>query len=160
MALYGAVPLWLNQLGITPSQGHVRFYGLFFIPIGAVAGVLAVLVGTSRWLAPRKGTAKTAFFSLATYALGFVLLWLAFYLYSQLILGATMIVRFALIRATVTAALGALLFAVAPNAVHAVEARPWRRLLPWGYGLVLAGVVALLVAELTGAVLGMHVDVF
>src|SRR5260221_10410194 len=48
MVLYIVVPLWLDSLGITPAPTHLRFYGMFFLPVGALAGVLAVLAGPSR----------------------------------------------------------------------------------------------------------------
>src|SRR5262245_44223207 len=38
MPLYLVVPLWLDSLGITPSPTHLRFYGMFFLPVGARRG--------------------------------------------------------------------------------------------------------------------------
>lgn len=158
--VYVFVPIWLDSLGISPDPGHVRFYGTFFIPVGALAGVLAVLVGSARWLAPSPEKRRPAPLSLAGYLVGFVVLWLVFLLYSWLVLGTTMRVEFGLVRATVTAALGALLFAAAPYLIHVVEPRPARRLLPWGYGLLVAGTIALLVAQMVSFVLGIPVSIF
>jgi hypothetical protein len=159
IALYILVPIWLDAQGITPAQGHIRFYGMFFIPVGALAGVLAVMAGSSLRLTPADGKRRLVLFSVAGYAIGFVVMWLVFFLYSRIILGATMIVAFALIRATATAALGGLLFAVAPYLVHVVAERPARRLLAWGYGLLVVGTIALLVAQVTTLVLNLHADV-
>jgi hypothetical protein len=126
--MYVAVPVWLDSVGLSPTQGHLRFYGLFFIPVGALAGVLAVMVGSSRRRAPQEGKSLLARFSAAEYAIGYATLWPVFVLYSWIVLGTTMMLGFALIRATATVALGALLFAVAPYFVHVAEPQPRRRL--------------------------------
>ena len=159
MAIYVVTPLLLDAQGVTPVVGHVRFYGLFFLPVGAIAGVLAVIVGSSSRLAPRDSSSPLARFSAAGYASGFTVLWLLFVLYTWLVLGETMNVTFALIRATTTAALGALLFAAAPYLVHVAELRTRRMLPVWGYGLLVAGTVALLVAQAATLVLHIGADV-
>jgi hypothetical protein len=159
MALYVVMPIWLDALGLTASQGHIRFYGMFFLPVGALAGVLAVMVGSARRLAARDGRSPAGRFSVPGYIIGFVVMWPLFLAYSELMLGATMVVQLALVRATVTAALGALLFAVAPYLIQVVEPRPWKRLVAWGYGLLAAGAIALVVAQATTLVLNLHVDV-
>jgi hypothetical protein len=159
IALYILVPIWMDSLGITPAPGHLRFYGMFFIPVGALAGVLAVMVGSTRRFAPSEKTRGPMRFSLTGYAIGFVVLWLVFLFYSWLILGATMVLDFALVRSTATAALGALLFALAPHLIHVVEPRPGKRLLAWGYGLLVAGILALFVAQVTTLVLSVRSNI-
>jgi hypothetical protein len=159
IGLYIVVPIWLDSLRLTPSPGHVRFYGMFFLPVGAVAGVLAVLIGSSRRFAAVAGKPRRVPVFFTGYIIGFVVLWLVFVLYSRLMLGLTMIVAFALIRATVTAALGALIFALAPYLIRVADRRPAQRLLPWGYGLLVAGSLALVLAEVVTTVLTLHADV-
>jgi hypothetical protein len=159
MALYTLVPLWLDSLGITPSPTHLRFYGMFFLPIGALAGVLAVLAGSARRFARRAEEPRRMPFSLAGFVLGFVVMWIVFLIYSRLILGVTMNVPFGLIRATATAVLGALLFAFAPYLIHVVEHRPATRLLSWGYGLLVTGAISLLVAQVVTQILSLRVNI-
>jgi|GEM_PF-5673881 len=159
MALYILVPLWLDSLGLTPSPTHLRFYGMFFLPIGAIAGVLAVLAGSGRRFARRAEEPRRMPFSLAGFVLGFVVMWIVFLIYSRLILGVTMNVPFGLIRATATAMLGALLFAFAPYLIHVVEHRPATRLLSWGYGLLVTGAISLLVAQVVTQILSLRVNI-
>jgi hypothetical protein len=159
IGIYSVVPIWLDSLGITPVPGHLRFYGMFFLPVGALAGVLAVLAGSSRRFAAGADKPRRAPFSLVGYGLGFVVLWLCFLLYSRLILGATMIVAFALVRATVTAALGAVIFAFAPYLIRVVDRRPAHWMLSWGYSLLVAGFISLLLAQVVTQVLSLRGDV-
>jgi len=159
MVLYIVVPLWLDSLGITPSPTHLRFYGMFFLPVGALAGVLAVLAGSSRQFARLAEKPRRMPFSLAGFVMGFVVMWVVFLIYSRLILGVTMNVPFGLIRATATAVLGALLFAFAPYLIHVVEQRPAARLLSWGYGLLVIGAISLLVAEVVTQILSLRVNI-
>src|SRR5258706_12010110 len=72
MVLYIVVPLWLDSLGITPAPTHLRFYGMFFLPVGALAGVLAVLAGPSRPFARRPERPQGTSCSLCGFAVGFV----------------------------------------------------------------------------------------
>ncbi len=157
VGLYTVVPIGLDSVGLTPSQGHLRFYGMFFLPVGALAGALAVAVGCSRAFAPRADRPAQRF-SVAGYGAGFVVMWLVFLLYSWIILGTTMNVGFGLIRATVTAALGAIFFALAPYLISVVDQRPAQRLLSWGYGLVVAGAISLLLAQVVTQVLSLRSD--
>lgn len=164
IGVYIVVPIWLDSLGITPAPGHLRFYGMFFLPVGALAGVLAVVVGSSRhFAAGADKPGRTPFwlvgYGLVGYGLGFVVLWLSFLLYSRLILGVTMIAVFALPRATVTAALGAVIFGFAPYLVRVVDRRPARWVLSWGYGLLVAGTISLLLAQVVTQVLSLRGDV-
>lgn len=159
MVLYIVIPLWLDSLGITPTPTHLRFYGMFFLPVGALAGVLAVLAGSSRRLAPLADKPPRIPFSLPAFVLGFVVMWIVFLLYSWLILGATMNVPFGLIRATATAVLGAFLFAFAPYLIHVVAQRPATRLLSWGYGLLVTGAISLLVAQVVSQILSLRVNI-
>ncbi|HZC79907.1 MAG TPA: hypothetical protein VE258_19285 [Ktedonobacterales bacterium] len=96
-------------------------------------------------------------FSLAGFAIGFVVMWVVFLMYSRLILGVTMNVPFGLIRATATAVLGALLFA--PYLIHVVEQRPATRLLSWGYGLLVTGAISPLVAQVVTQILSLRVNI-
>jgi hypothetical protein len=159
MVLYIVVPLWLDSLGITPSPTHLRFYGMFFLPVGALAGVLAVLAGSARRFARLAEKPRRMPFSLAGFVIGFVVMWVVFLIYSRLILGVTMNVPFGLIRATATAVLGALLFAFAPYLIHVVEYRPATRLLSWGYGLLVTGAISLLVAQVVTQILSLRVNI-
>jgi hypothetical protein len=160
VALYVLIPLGLDALGITPTPTHVRFYGMFFLPVGAFAGVLAVVVSSTSWFAHLEGESKQRPFSRVGYGIGFAVLWIVFLLYSRLMLGATMIIAFGLIRATASAAIGALLFAYAPYLICAIERRPASgRLLPWGYGLLIAGAISLLVAQVVTQVLSLNVNI-
>lgn len=159
MGLYIIIPLWLDSLGITPAPTHLRFYGMFFLPVGALAGVLAVLAGSARRFAPLAEKPGRMPFSLAGFVTGFVVMWVVFLLYSWLILGATMNVPFGLIRATATAVLGALLFAFAPYLIHVVARRPATRLLSWGYGLLVMGAISLLVAQVVTQILSLRVNI-
>jgi hypothetical protein len=160
MALYILVPLGLDSLGITPTPTHVRFYGMFFLPVGALAGVLAVLVAATRWFARLEEESKRSPFSRVGFGIGFAVLWVVFLLYSRLMLGATMNVAFGLIRATASAAIGALLFAYAPYLIRVVERRPaTSRLLPWGYGLLITGAISLLVAQVVTQILSLNVNI-
>ena len=161
MALYIVVPLWLDSLGLTPSPTHLRFYGMFFLPVGALAGVLAVLAGSHRRFAPlAEKPGWMSRFSRAGFLIGFVVMWVVFLLYSRLILGVTMNVPFGLIRATATAVLGALLFAFTPYLIHVVEQRPvTTRLLSWGYGLLVTGAISLLVAQVVSQILSLRVNI-
>lgn len=159
MMLYTVVPLWLDSLGLTPSPTHLRFYGMFFLPIGALAGVLAVLAGSARQFVRLAENPRRIPFSLAGFVLGFVVMWVVFLIYSRLILGVTMNVPFGLIRATATAVLGALLFAFTPYLIHVVEPRPATRLLSWGYGLLVTGAISLLVAQVVSQILSLHVNI-
>jgi hypothetical protein len=160
MALYIVVPLGLDSLGITPTPTHVRFYGMFFLPVGALAGVLAVLVSSTRWFAYLEGESKRRPFSRVGFGIGFAVLWVVFLVYSRLMLGATMIVAFGLIRATASAAIGALLFAYTPYLIHVTERRPATgRLLIWGYGLVITGAISLLVAQVVTQILSLNVNI-
>lgn len=159
MVLYIVVPLWLDSLGITPSPTHLRFYGMFFLPVGALAGVLAVLTGSARRFADLAEKPRRVPFSLAGFLIGFVVMWLVFLIYSRLILGVTMNVPYGLIRATATAVLGALLFALAPYLIHVVERRPATRLLSWGYGLLVTGAISLLVAQVVTQILSLRVNI-
>ena len=159
MVLYTVVPLWLDSLGLTPSPTHLRFYGMFFLPIGALAGVLAVLTGSARQFVRLAENPGRIPFSLAGFVLGFVVMWVVFLIYSRLILGVTMNVPFGLIRATATAVLGALLFAFTPYLIHVVEHRPATRLLSWGYGLLVTGAISLLVAQGVSQILSLHVNI-
>jgi hypothetical protein len=158
IGLYVLVPIWLDSRGLTPVPGHLRFYGMFFLPVGALAGVLAVVFGSWHRLAPPNRPSRVPF-SLAGYVVGFVVLWLVFLLYSRLMLGITMNVPFGLIRATVTSALGALLFAVAPYLIRAADRGPASRLLSWGYGLLVAGALALVLAQVVTQILSLQSDV-
>jgi hypothetical protein len=159
MVLYIVVPFWLDSLGITPSPTHLRFYGMFFLPVGALAGVLAVLAGTNRRFARLAEQTRWMPIALAGFVVGFVVMWVVFLVYSRLILGVTMNVPFGLIRATATAVLGALLFACAPYLIHVVEHRPAARLLSWGYGLLVTGAISLLVAQVVTQVLSLRVNI-
>ena len=159
IGLYTLVPIWLDSAGFTPVPGHLRFYGMFFLPVGALAGVLAVLVSSHRVFAEPGGKPRRGLFSLNAYLVGFIVLWIAFLLYSRLILGATMVVSFGLIRATVTSALGAFLFAFAPYLIGAADRRASPRLLPWGYGLVVAGCMLLILAQVVTQVLSVNADI-
>jgi hypothetical protein len=160
MALYIVVPLGLDSLGITPSPTHVRFYGMFFLPVGALAGVLAVLVSSTRWFASLEGESKQRPFSRIGFGIGFVVLWVVFLVYSRLMLGATMIVAFGLIRATASAGIGALLFGCAPYLIRVTERRPATgRLMSWGYGLVITGAISLLVAQVVTQILSLNVNI-
>jgi hypothetical protein len=159
IVLYIVVPLWLDSLGITPSPTHLRFYGMFFLPVGALAGVLAVLVGSHRRFARLAERSRWMPMALAGFVIGIVVMWVVFLLYSFLILGSTMNVSFGLIRATATAVLGALLFACAPYLIHVVEHRPATRLLSWGYGLLVTGAISLLVAQVVSQILSLHVNI-
>lgn len=159
MVLYIVIPLWLDSLGITPTPTHLRFYGMFFLPVGALAGVLAVLAGSARRFAPLADKPPRIPFSLPAFALGFIVMWIVFLLYSWLILGATMKVPFGLIRATATAVLGALLFAFAPYLIHVVAQRPATRLLSWGYGLLVTGAISLLVSQVVSQILSLRVNI-
>jgi hypothetical protein len=159
IVLYIIIPLWLDSLDITPSPTHLRFYGMFFLPVGALGGVLAVLVGSNRRFARLAERARWMPLALAGFVIGFVVMWVAFLLYSFLILGVTMNVPFGLIRATGTAVLGALLFAGAPYLIHVVEHRPATRLLSWGYGLLVMGAISLLVAQVVTQILSLRVNI-
>jgi hypothetical protein len=160
MALYIVVPLGLDTLGVTPTPTHVRFYSMFFLPVGALAGALAVLVSSTRWFAYLEGESKRTTFSRVGFGIGFAVLWVVFLAYSRLMLGATMDVAFGLIRATASAAVGALLFAYAPYLIRLTERRPATGcLLPWGYGLVITGVISLLVAQVVTQVLSLNVNI-
>jgi hypothetical protein len=159
MALYSVVPIGLDAVGITPSPTHVRFYGMFFLPVGALAGVLAALAGSARWLAPLEKKSGRMSFSRAGFVFGFVVMWVIFLLYSRLILGVTMNVPFGLIRATVSAVIGALLFAYAPYLIHVAARRPATRLLPWGYGLLVTGAISLLAAQIVTQILSLSVNI-
>lgn len=159
MGLYTIVPLWLDSAGISPVPGHLRFYGMFFLPVGALAGALAVLVGSRSSFTAPGGKPRLVLFSPAGYTVGFITLWLVFLLYSRVMLGSTMILNFALIRATVTAALGAFLFAFAPFLVGITDRSSRHRLLSWGYGLVLAGSMSLILAQVVTQVLTLHSDI-
>ena len=159
IGLYVLVPIWLDSLGLTPAPGHLRFYGMFFLPVGALAGVLAVVFGSWRRHSPPADKPARLPFSLAGYAVGFVVLWVVFLLYSRLMLGTTMNVPFGLIRATVTSALGALLFALAPYLIRAADRRPTPRLLSWGYGLLVAGSLAMVLAQVVTQILNLRSDV-
>src|SRR5258708_2941437 len=86
MVLYIVVPLWLDSLGITPSPTHLRFYGMFFLPVGALAGVLAVLAGSARQFARLAEKPRRMPFSLVGFVMGFVVMWVVFLLYNRIIL--------------------------------------------------------------------------
>ena len=158
VVLYIVIPLWLDSIGITPVPTHLRFYGMFFLPVGALAGVLAVLTGSNRRFARLAERASWMPIALAGFVIGFVVMWVVFLLYSWLILGATMNVPFGLIRATATAVLGALLFACAPYLIHVVAHRPATRLLSWGYGLLVTGAISLLVAQVVSQIVSLRVN--
>lgn len=157
---YVCVPIVLNELRYTPSPGHVRFYGLFFAPIGFVVGILAVLFGVLHTHSAAARQRKPPVISLVGVVLGYVTMWLVFFAYSRIVLGAGGILYYALLRSTLTAFIGAAFFAVAPRLVHHVDNRPVTRFVPLGYALVLFGLVLLVVTIVADTVLSVHINFF
>jgi hypothetical protein len=138
--VYAAAPLVLDQYGITPQPGHVKFYGLFFAPAGFLAGILAVAYGAQRrFFAPSADREPGPFFWKG-YLVGLVILWILFIVYSCVFLNRG-ILDYALIRSTVTAPVGALFFAPAPFLVRRADKHAAGLFSTIGYLLIVAGLL-------------------
>lgn len=156
---YIFIPLFLDRAGLTPVPGHVRFYALFFAPAGFLAGILAVVSGTSmrRFITSAKGTPPLL--SLQAYLIGFVTMSVIFFLYSRLVLVGG-VFFLAIVRALITALVGALLFGIAPSLSVWLENRPSGRIAPVGFAFVLLGLIMVLVSTSANMLLSVHVDLF
>ena len=157
---YVAVPIVLNELDYTPSPGHVRFYGLFFAPPGLVAGALAVVFGALYASVPYTRNIKPRVISVLGLVVGYVVMWLVFYVYSRVMLASGGILYYAVLRASVTAVIGAALFSVTPYLVHDVEKRPIGRLAPIGYTLFLFGLLLYFVTTAAVTILSTNSNIF
>jgi hypothetical protein len=146
--VYAGVPLLLDRYGITPQPGHVKFYGLFFAPAGCLAGILAVVYGAQRWFFAPPAEREPRPFFWKGYLVGLVILWILFFAYSRVFLDAGILV-FALLRSTITAAVGAVLFAAAPFLVRRADKHAAGLFTTIGYLLIVARLVIEIVLRMT-----------
>lgn len=155
--VYILMPLFLDRAGLTPAPGHVRFYALFFAPVGFLAGVLAVVAGTRMRTFASTATGTLPLLSPRTYLIGFVTMFVVFFLYSRVVLiGGVFFL--AIVRGLFTALVGALLFGIAPYLTDWVEKRAVGRIAPVGFACLLLGLIMALVSTSANMFLSLHVD--
>jgi hypothetical protein len=139
--IYAFVPITLDHYGITPQPGHVKFYGLFFAPFGFLAGLLAAVFGSQRRFLAPAADAKPDPFSWKGYLLGVIGLWILFFIYSHIFLNPGFL-SYALVRSSVTAPVGALLFAIAPFLVQRADKHVAGLFSFVGFVFIVAGLLA------------------